>query len=140
MLVNFKDCLIRDNKVYLKNKIAVLISGGFGAGWYSWNTNLSDCLTNPKLVELVLEKEMLEDELGKLNWSLRDKSETKKKINLSIKNIEDIAESLYGNNFYSGGAKGLYIEWVEKDSQFRIEEYDGSESLVYKDSDGWLSV
>jgi hypothetical protein len=34
MLVNFKDCLIRDNKVYLKNKVAVLISGGFGAGWY----------------------------------------------------------------------------------------------------------
>jgi len=139
MLVNFKDCLIRDNKVYIKNKVAVLISGGFGAGWYSWNTNISDCLTNPKLVELVLEKEMLEDELGKLNWSLRDKSDVKRKLNLSIKNIEDFSNTLYGKNFYSGGAVGLYVEWVEEGSSFRIKEYDGNESIHYRDTEGWLS-
>lgn len=140
MLVDFKDCIVKNNKVYFKNKVAVLISGGYGAGWYSWNKKNEDCLTNPKLVELVLEKEALEDELGKLNWSLRDKSETKKKINLSIKNIEDFSDRLYGKEFYSGGAVGLYIEWIEAGSQFKIEEFDGMESLQYRDADDWISI
>lgn len=140
MLVNFKDCNVKNNKVYFENKIAVLVSGGFGAGWYSWNLENKDCLTNPKLIELVLEKEKLEDELGKINWSLRDKSETKKKINLSIKNIEDVSTGLYGKDFYSGGASGLYVEWIEEGYSFKIEEYDGNESILFRDSEDWLSV
>jgi hypothetical protein len=140
MLVNFKDCKITNNKVYFEEKVAVLISGGYGAGWHSWNKKNTDCLTNPQIVELVLEKESLEDELKKLNWAVRDKSEVKKKLTSKIKQIEELAETLYSKEFYSGGSAGLYIEWMEEGSQFKIEEYDGNESVLFRESNDWITV
>jgi len=40
-------------KVIRDGKVAVLISHGFGAGWYSWNTEYQQLLFHPKLVEMV---------------------------------------------------------------------------------------
>jgi hypothetical protein len=91
-------------KVIRDEKVAVLISHGFGAGWYSWNDN-EELLFNPKLVEMV--------EQGK-----------SKEIN------EDwVKENLGIENVYCGGAKDLEICWLPIGTAFQVEEYDGAESL-----------
>jgi len=100
------------DKVYNeKGEVAVLISPGYGAGWSTWNTSSSDCMFNPELVRAVLNKE-------------------------SPSVIDSIAERLYGDDFYTGGAGQLEVVWLPKGTGFRIHEYDGYESIViYHDND-----
>ena len=38
---------------------------------------------------------------------------------------------------YGGGAEDVRIEWVEKGREFIIEEYDGKESIKFKDETIW---
>lgn len=92
--------LIRDGKV------AVLVSHGFGAGWYSWHVK-EELLFHPKIVELV--------ENGK-------HSEI----------TEELCQELLGTDEYICvlGADGLSIYWLPIGTKFNIDEYDGSESLV----------
>ncbi len=92
-------------KVIRNNEVAVLISHGFGAGWYSWNTKHQELLYHPKLVEMVeqnraneIDKDWVKDNLG----------------------IEDV---------YCGGASDLQIHWLPVGTAFEVDEYDGAESL-----------
>jgi hypothetical protein len=41
---------------------------------------------------------------------------------------------------YLGGLADLKITWVSSGSIFRIEEYDGSESIIIKEQDNWLTA
>lgn len=92
-------------KVIRNNEVAVLISTGYGAGWYSWNTDHQELLYHPKLVEMVEQNRTEEiDE----DWV---------KLNLGLQNI------------YCGGAHNLEIYWLPVGTAFRVDEYDGSESL-----------
>lgn len=91
-------------KVIRDGKVAVLVSPGWGAGWYSWNTEHQELLFHPKLVEMVEQnrhKEITEE------WVLE---------NLGI-------------DIYSGGAGDLRIEWLPVGTVFEINEFDGNESL-----------
>ena len=97
-------------KVIRDGKVAVLVSGGFGAGWYSWNSSHKELLFHPKLVALV--------EAGK-------QSEI---------TSEWLTEELGLPDIYCGGARDLEIEWLPEGTAFEIEEYDGSESLRTMDS------
>jgi len=93
-------------KVIRNNKVAVLISGGFGAGWYSWNTDHQELLYHPKLVEMVEQKR--DNEIDK-DWVLK---------NLGIGDV------------YCGGVNsGLEIHWLTVGTAFEVDEYDGAESL-----------
>ena len=92
-------------KVIRNGKVAVLVSGGFGAGWYSWNSSHKELLFHPKLVALV--------EAGK-------QSEI---------NEEWLEKELGLSNIYCGGTRDLDIHWLDEGTAFEIEEYDGSESL-----------
>lgn len=38
---------------------------------------------------------------------------------------------------YAGGAEDVEIVWVPVGTEFRITEYDGSESIEYKDKTDW---
>lgn len=96
---NKMEKLIRDGKV------AVLISHGFGAGWYSWSSNNEALLFHPKLVEMV--------EQGKADQIDEDWV----KENLGIEDV------------YCGGASDLQIHWLPVGTAFQVEEYDGAESL-----------
>jgi hypothetical protein len=98
-------------KVIRDGKVAILISGGFGAGWYSWNdSEHKELLFHPKLVEMVEENRT--DEITE-EW-VED--------NLGIKNV------------YCGGVDDLSIRWVPIGSRFFVDEYDGSESLIIIDT------
>ena len=91
-------------KVIRDGKVAVLVSHGFGAGWYSWNSEHQELLFHPKLVEMV--------EQGR---------------NIEIDD-EWVKENL-GIDIYTGGSDGLTIHWLPIGTAFEIDEYDGSESL-----------
>ena len=99
------------NKVIRDGKVAVLYSPGFGAGWYTWNEDHEECIFDPDIVALV---EKNDD--GKYTIE-----------------IEKLAEEKY-EHFYTGGAEDLRIEWLDEGQAFRIDEYDGSETIQTLDS------
>ncbi len=41
---------------------------------------------------------------------------------------------------YTGGVDELSVVWVVEGTQFYIEEYDGRESLMFKDTIDWISA
>lgn len=101
-------------KVIRDGKVAVLYSPGYGAGWYTWDVPLEGVF-HPELVEAV-EREADEDELV------------------------TIATRLFGEDHYYGGARDLNICWIPEGNQFQIEEYDGDESIIFKDEQQWITA
>ncbi|AHK20720.1 hypothetical protein BF17_16530 [Yersinia similis] len=98
-------------KLKRDGNVAVLYSPGFGAGWSTWNRN------NEALIFSV--------ELAKAVLCEIDKTPIQ------------VANELFPDA-YEGGVKQLKVEWVPEGSMFEIEDYDGSESINYKDRDGWV--
>jgi len=94
-------------KVIRNNEVAVLISYGHGAGWYSWNTKHQELLYHPKLVEMVEQNRA--NEINEC-WVLE---------NLKISDV------------YCGGAIDLQIHWLTIGTAFEVDEEGntGAESL-----------
>lgn len=97
------------DKVIRDGKVAVLTSPGFGLGWYTWHDEQA-LLFHPTIVELV--------EQGK-----------------RTEITEELCQQLLGKDsfIYIGGAEQLVITWLPEGTAFRVEEYDGSESLILLD-------
>lgn len=95
-------------KVIRDGKVAVLISRGYGAGWSTWNSEIPELLFHPSLVAIV--------EAG-------NQSEITQELCIELLNLPP------DTYIYCGGAEDLQVEWVEEGSQFRVDEYDGFESL-----------
>ena len=95
--------------------VAVLYSPGYGAGWYSWHRK-EELLFDPNIVQMVLE----------------DRKD----------DIEDYVLAKYPNEDdpYIGAADDLTIEWVPVGEKFRIDEYDGAESVVLASRENWLTA
>lgn len=102
------------NKVIRDGNMAVIYSPGFGAGWYSWNTEYPGILYDPRVVEWI--------ENGK-NFKEED-------------DLVDYLQQTYPDGYFSLG--DLSIRWLSLGTMFRIDEYDGSESIVIKDRQDWL--
>lgn len=103
-------------KVVRDGKVAVLVSPGFGAGWYTWNKEHTWMLFEPKVVELVLNKAPSTE-------------------------IDSYMEKTYGDDYiYTGGTDELIVKWVPEGARFRIHEYDGSESLVLESEEEWVTA
>lgn len=96
------------NKVIRNNMVAVLISPGYGAGWYTWNPEFEDCIYDPDIVQMVLGNASPED------------------IALKAEEKWGVDHDQY---FCTLGADTLQVEWVPVGSKFMIHEYDGSETL-----------
>ena len=98
-------------KVIRDGKVAVLYSPGYGAGWSTWCYNddlVKTLLFHPLIVEKVesgLEREITPE------WLVEQ----------------------FGRNFkdvYCGGVYQLEIEWLPEGTAFRINEYDGFETII----------
>lgn len=100
--------MMKMNKLIIDGKVAVLYSPGFGAGWYTWNREHPEIMFDPAIVQLVIE--------GKF-----DELET--------------FMTLKYPDIYLGGLHDLEVIWVTEGRLFRIDEYDGNESIEYKDED-----
>ena len=92
-------------KTVRDGKVAVLVSRGFGSGFYTFGAP-EQAIFDPALVHLIEERKVLE----------------------AVKYVEDT----YGG-MYTGGVKDLKIHWVPVGKEFIIEEYDGNETLVLKE-------
>ena len=101
------------NKLVENGKVAVVYSPGFGAGWYTWNLESPEIVFDPNIVTYVKTESW--DEL---------------KVYMELKYTD----------LYLGGMKDLTVEWIPVGVQFKIREYDGSESIEYRDSDKWLTA
>lgn len=91
------------DKIIKKGKVAVLVSKGYGAGWWTWNRDKTTPF-EPKVVKMVL--------------SGRENEITEKWCQENL-----------GVEPYCGGVDGLVVEWVPIGTRFSINEYDGNESL-----------
>lgn len=95
-------------------QVAVLVSPGHGAGWFSWH-GVEELLYDPHVVDMVLDEE-------------------------SYATIIDYCNEAYSKNQYYGGASDLQVVWLDPGTQFRIDEYDGYETLVFPGEERWLTV
>lgn len=111
--------LVRDGKV------AVLYSPGFGAGWSTWNRDYgsekigTQMIFHPELVKMV--EEGRRDEIT---------TEVVERI-LNVKDEDDYGVCVLG-------VKDLVVTWIPEGQQFRITEYDGSESIRFPQHDSWM--
>ena len=98
-------------KVIRDSNLAVLYSPGYGAGWSTWcynNDLVETLLFHPLIVEKVesgLEKEITTE------WLVEQFG----------RDFEDV---------YCGGADQLKIKWLPEGTAFRIDEYDGFETVI----------
>ena len=108
------DRLIRDEKV------AVLYSPGFGAGWSTWcHGDLKvqlDMIFDPQIADIV--------DQGAADWESK---------------AEAIAQIKYPDS-YLGGLHDLQVKWLPIGTQFRINEYDGSESIEINNEIDWITA
>lgn len=98
-------------KLNENGNVAVLYSPGFGAGWYTWNQESPEIIFDPSIVKFV-EKE---------KWK-----ELKVYVELKYPSI------------YTGGLEDLRVAWIPEGTLFKINEYDGSESIELKENDNWI--
>jgi len=91
-------------------RTAVLVSPGFGAGFSTWNS--PEMAVDFDLVEAFLSGDM--------------------------NRFEYIVVEKYGENMYLGGMDNLEVQWVDEGKKFRIEEYDGNESVEVFDKEVWF--
>jgi hypothetical protein len=94
------------NKYIKDGKVAVLYSPGFGAGWYSLNSNHYG-------KELLFDKELVKAVLSK------DKN-----------NIMQVAQSKFPNAYLGGLLDNAQVKWIPIHSQFHINEVDGDEKVI----------
>lgn len=99
------------NKVIVNGKVAVLIAPSFGAGWYTWNYNHPEILFDPGIVSLIEAEK----------WD-----EMKTYVALKYPEI------------YDGAIDDLQVEWITEGALFKVNAYDGAESIELKEDEGWL--
>lgn len=102
-------------KMIKDGKVAVLISPGYGAGWYTWNQGREGCeniLYCPELVTAILAGS----------------------TGLEVMNL---AESLFPEAYHNG-VGDLKVKWIPVGAKFRITEYDGFETLEIADEVEWM--
>jgi hypothetical protein len=118
---------MKQDKVIVDGKVAVLVSGGFGGGWSTWQDD-DECNQSmafePKVVEMILA-------------GLQDKNRAERKVTMD--KIEAYMAEAYPD-FYLGGVDGLDVVWVPQGAKFHIEEYDGNETLVLESDMNWLTA
>ena len=104
-------------------EVAVLISGGFGAGWSTDNPECSSVLLFHKdIVKFILE----------------NPAETCVDAQAWDEELEGLVVGLIGDDYvYMGGAENLEVRWLPEGTPFIVTEYDGAESLRTRGSYEW---
>ena len=106
------------NRLIQNGKVAVIYSPGFGAGWSTWNTEDNEygeeLIFDPGLADLII--------------SGRSQEQIEAYVTLKWPGA------------YIGGLRDAQVEWVVQGIEFKITEYDGSESLQFRDSDEWITA
>jgi hypothetical protein len=86
-------------------QVGVLVSSGFGAGWSTWGQDEKFLCMDKTLVEMKLR-------------------------NARAAEVEEYVEKVKGEAPYMGGWDSAEVQWLDKGTNFTIQDYDGSESLL----------
>ena len=109
-----KKNLCTETKKFVRDgQVAVLVSPGFGAGWSTWNQSLSGMLYDNFIVDLIVNEVP--------DW---------------VAKAQAYCELKYPGA-YLGGLEDLQVQWVPQGAMFRVEEYDGSESIELRHQMIW---
>lgn len=96
--------------------VAVLVSPGFGAGWSSWLYGYKDLghdpLFDPVLAQMLLDGADFEE-------------------------LSKVAGERYPDAYF-GGLDDLEVQWLPVGTKFRLNEYDGAESLELESDVSWV--
>lgn len=96
----------------------ILVSPGYGAGWTTWNRDHDEfLLSDPGLVALAEQKADVEQVEAYLKEKLGP-----------------------GAYVYCGGWRDITVEDIPAGTKFRIHEYDGFESVEYRDEIYWYEA
>ena len=104
---------VKMNKLVRDGMVAVLYSPDYGSGWYTWNGDNPEILFDPAIVQLVEENK----------WA-----ELQTYVTLKYPKL------------FVGGLLDLQIAWIPEGAMFRINEYDGDESIELKDDADWFTA
>ena len=92
------------NKLIKDNRVAVVISPGYGAGWSTWNEKCAEFLLfDADIAQAVLD--------GNKTQAMR-------------------AAKAVHPDIYCGGVDTLEVVWVAQGLNFTVNEYDGHESIL----------
>lgn len=96
-------------------KVAVVYSPGFGAGWYTWNSSAEN--SEHLLFDKIIVENVLKDD---------------------IQAAYNRAEEICPDGYFGG--QSLAVEWLPVGTKFRINEYDGCESVEIMDNIHWIEA
>ena len=99
-------------RVIRDGQVAVLYSPEYGAGWYSCH-QIEELVFDPSIVA----------------WL--EAEETDKILSYVTLKYPDA---------YVGGLKDLSILWLPEGTVFRVDEYDGNESIYLKEQERWITA
>ena len=99
-------------RVIRDGRVAVLYSPEHGAGWYSWH-QIEELLFDPSIVQWIESEE--------------------------IDKIENYLILKYPGEYF-GRLDDLTIRWIPLGTDFRVDEYDGSETIRFKDKEHWITA
>ena len=100
------------DRVIRDGRVAVIFSPGYGSGWYT-SHNIEALIFDPSIVSWIEAEE--QDKI--LNYM-----------------------TLKYPNVYLGTLDDLRIAWIPEGTEFVIDEYDGSESISFKDKVSWITA
>jgi len=100
------------DRVIRDGKVAVIFSPGYGSGWYT-SHDIEALIFDPSIVAWIEAEE--QDKI--LNYM-----------------------TLKYPNVYLGTLDDLRIAWIPEGTEFQIDEYDGSESILFKDKVSWITA
>ena len=103
----------------------VLVSRGFGAGWATWSDKPKEVAEYLPIIEFI-EAGGNPDDLESTDHNDAGDVIYHPLVQQMLVDLE------LGDYFYTGGAGGLTVQ--ETDGRYRINDYDGNESLETEDS------
>ena len=77
---------------------------------------------------------------GWSTWEDVDPMDKKYNELIDSEQWEELYKLLEKENIHSGGIADIELVWLDKGTEFIITEYDGAESIEYKDKIQWLKV
>ena len=112
-----------------KTKFGVLVSHGFGAGWGTWNSQelAYDC----RVIEFWLAHQNDRRWMREVERYHPESPEHEEACEFFVNELG------FDECPYMGGFANCVLEWVPVDARFRINEYDGAESLEIENEGSW---
>jgi len=100
------------DRVIRDGRVAVIFSPGYGSGWYT-SHDIEELIFDPSIVA----------------WTEAEEYD-------KIKNYMILK---YPDTWF-GTLDDLRITWIPEGTEFQIDEYDGNESILFKDKVSWIKA